>query len=140
MRIKGFLGREYDPPAPFVRALLTSEGLGISKFMDFHIDTGASSTVILDKDFNYLKLNVSDLEKAERNMCGIGGLVDTYIIEDTTIVFKSEGGALHKERMPILVGVHKLDKLTNEEKKIAEGRHEDIYIGRVWLIHGCLND
>lgn len=41
MRIKGFLERRFDPPAPFVKAILNSKSLNLSKLVDLHIDTGA---------------------------------------------------------------------------------------------------
>lgn len=78
MRIRGFLNRGYEPPAPFIKVLLTSKKLGIRKFLDLHIDTGASSTIILDKDSRYLGLDAKSLKKAERNIGGISGLIDTY--------------------------------------------------------------
>ena len=118
MRIRGFLNRDFYPPAPFVKALLISESLGLRRFIDLHIDTGASSTIILDKDVRYLKLNVKSLKKAERNIGGIGGLIDTYTIEDAIIVFKTEEGKLHREKLTLLVGVHKLDKLEEGERRL----------------------
>jgi len=44
MRIRGFLNKGYEPPAPFIKVLLISKNLHIRKFLDLHIDTGASST------------------------------------------------------------------------------------------------
>lgn len=118
MRIRGFLNKDFHPPAPFAKVLLTSESLGLRRFIDLHIDTGASSTIILDKDVRYLKLNVKNLKKAERNIGGIGGLIDTYTIEDAIIVFKTEEGKLHREKLTLLVGVHKLDKLEEGERRL----------------------
>jgi len=82
MKIYGFLNKEYEPPAPFIKVLLISKNLNIRKFLDLCIDTGSSSTIILDKDARYLRLNLKDLKKAKKNVGGIGGLIDTYIIED----------------------------------------------------------
>jgi len=66
MKIHGFLNREYEPPAPFVKVLLVSENLNIRKFLDLCIDTGASSTIILDRDAKYLRLNLKGLRKSEK--------------------------------------------------------------------------
>ncbi|MGB9758845.1 MAG: aspartyl protease family protein [Thermoproteota archaeon] len=118
MRIRGYLNLGYEPPAPFVKVLLISKKLHIRKFIDFHIDTGASSTVILDKDAKYLRLDVKSLKRAERSIGGIGGTVDTYLIEDTIMVFKTEEGMPHEERQTLLVGIHRLDKLTEGERKL----------------------
>jgi len=64
MRIRGFLNRGYEPPAPFIKVLLISKNLHIRKFLDLHIDTGASSTIILDKDARYLGLDIKSLKRA----------------------------------------------------------------------------
>jgi hypothetical protein len=112
MKIYGFLNKEYEPPAPFIKVLLILKKLNIQKFLNLCIDTGASSTIILDKDIRYLRLNLKDLKKAEKNIGGIGGIIDTYIIEDAKIIFKTE------EELNLLVGVHRMDKLTEQEKKI----------------------
>ena len=118
MRIRGFLNIGYEPPAPFVKVLLISQKLHIRKFLDLHIDTGASSTIILDKDAKYLGLDIESLKRAERSIGGIGGLIDTYLIEDATIIFKTEEGVPHEEKLTLLVGIHKLDKLTEEERNL----------------------
>jgi len=68
MKIHGFLNREYEPPAPFVKVLLVSENLNIRKFLDLCIDTGASSTIILDRDAKYLRLNLKGLRKSEESV------------------------------------------------------------------------
>jgi len=118
MMIRGFLNRGYEPPAPFVKVLLISKNLGVRKFLDLHIDTGASSTIILDKDIRYLRLDIKSLKKAKRKIGGIGGLIDTYLIEDATMIFKTEEGVPQEEKLALLVGKHKLGKLTEEERKL----------------------
>jgi len=118
MMIRGFLNRGYEPPAPFVKVFLTSKNLGVREFLDLHIDTGASSTIILDKDFRYLRLDVKSLKKAKRKIGGIGGLIDSYVIEDATMIFKTEEGVLHEEKLALLVGIHKLDKLIEDERRL----------------------
>ncbi|MGB9717821.1 MAG: hypothetical protein ACPL4E_05200 [Thermoproteota archaeon] len=118
MRIKGFLERKFDPPAPFVKAILVSEELNLSKLVDFHIDTGASASIILDKDLRYLKLDVTKLRRAERNVGGIGGMIETYIIKDANLMFRVDDGSLCKEQIKMLVGRHDLMSLDAESKKL----------------------
>ena len=118
MKIYGFINKEYEPPAPFIKVLFISKKLNIQKFLNLCIDTGASSTIILDKDIRYLRLNLKDLKKAEKNIGGIGGIIDTYIIEGAKIIFKTEEGIPYEEELNLLVGVHRMDKLTEQEKAL----------------------
>ncbi|MGC8912198.1 MAG: hypothetical protein ACP5K8_08990 [Nitrososphaeria archaeon] len=57
--------------------------------MRFHIVAGASATVLSDRAVNYLEINVERLKKAERNIGGLGGLINTYVIEDTSLFFSA---------------------------------------------------
>ncbi|MBO3755320.1 MAG: hypothetical protein FGF53_10685 [Candidatus Brockarchaeota archaeon] len=111
--------RKFDPPAPFVKAILVSEELKVSKLVDFHIDTGASASIILDKDLRYLKLDVATLRKAERNVGGIGGVIDTRVIEDANLMFRIDDGSLYKERLKMLVGRHNLMSLDAESRRLV---------------------
>ncbi|MGQ9469445.1 MAG: hypothetical protein ACUVTD_06430 [Nitrososphaerales archaeon] len=112
------MNRDYEPPAPFIKVLLISKNPSIRKFLDLHIDTGASSTIILDKDARYLGLDIKSLKKAKRKIGGIGGLIDTYFINNAVMIFKTEEGMIYEERLNLLVGVHKLNKLTEEERRL----------------------
>jgi len=118
MMIKGFLERRFDPPAPFVKAVVVSEGLNMSRIVDFLIDTGASASIIFDKDLRYLKLDVSRLKKAERDVGGVGGLVKTYVIEDAALVFRTLEGAVVEEELNLLVGSHDLRSLDTESRRL----------------------
>ncbi|MCS7138758.1 MAG: protease [Crenarchaeota archaeon] len=119
MRIKGFLERKFDPPAPFVKAILVSDELNVSRLIDFHVDTGASASIILDKDLRYLKLDITKLKKAERNVGGIGGMIDTYVIEDAKLMFRTDEGSLHGERLKMLVARHDLTGLDAESIRLV---------------------
>jgi len=118
MMIKGFLERRFDPPAPFVKAVVVSEGLNMSRIVDFLIDTGASASIIFDKDLRYLKLDVGRLKKAERDVGGVGGLVKTYVIEDAALVFRTLEGAVVEEELNLLVGSHDLRSLDTESRRL----------------------
>jgi hypothetical protein len=117
MRIRGYLNKGYEPPAPFTRALFTSKKLHVRRFIGPPIDTRASSTIILDKDAKYLGLDVGSLERAEKRIGGIGGLIDAYLIEDAVMIFKTEEDMPHEEKLALLVGIHKPDRLIEEERK-----------------------
>ena len=103
--------------APFVRVTVESKILKIRKPVHFHINTDASATTLLDKDTYYLGINTRKL-KAERKIGGLGGLIDTFVIEDTALFFRAENGEILKENLRLLVGTHDLSKLSSEEKSL----------------------
>jgi len=75
MRIEGIWGAD----APFLRAFLVCEKLGIADYLIFLVDTGATSTNILDRDAVRLRINYTKLKRVKDGTIGIGGVVDTYI-------------------------------------------------------------
>ncbi|MFQ5884691.1 MAG: hypothetical protein ACE5IO_06285 [Thermoplasmata archaeon] len=82
------------------------------------IDSGASATILLDKDVEALGIEVDRLEKHEKDIGGIGGTIKTHSINDAELVFEREDGTLYKERLNILVGTHeplKLDEMTRQK-------------------------
>ena len=57
MKIEGYFDPDFKPPAPFVDAIIISEKAGIRHKVSFLIDTGASMTILLDKDVKDIKEN-----------------------------------------------------------------------------------
>jgi hypothetical protein len=53
----------------------------------FLVDTGAIRTTISDKDAIRLGIDYASLYREENGMLGIGGCVDTYIIDDARLLF-----------------------------------------------------
>ncbi len=118
MRIPCYFDSRFEPPAPFVRATVNLESLNIRESLRLHIDTGASATVLLDRDVNYLGIVVSKLKKAERNIGGLSGLINTYVIEDASLFFRASDGRIIEEKLHLLVGTHDLSRLSNEERML----------------------
>jgi hypothetical protein len=116
MKILGYFNKRFQPPAPFIRITVESESQKIKQPIHFHIDTGASVTVLLDKDTSYLGIDVEKLKKAERNIGGLGGLINTYVIEDAALFLRAEDTEIIQEKLRLFVGVHDLSKLSPEEK------------------------
>lgn len=99
----------------FVNAHLISNSLGIDETLEFAVDTGASKTVILDKDAITLGIDYKKLKRCERDFIGIGGSIKTYIIEDSILLFKSEREEV-KIEMPVFVLRHPLKEMDAAEK------------------------
>lgn len=116
MIIRGFMDRSFSPPAPAVKAFISIETLKIEGYIKFLLDTGASTTAILDRDRELLGVSINGLEKAPTRIGGIGGLVDTYIARDAKIIFKALEGE-HVEILDVLVLKHDFSRLSDEEIK-----------------------
>ena len=80
--------------------------------MYFHIETGASVTTLLEKDIKYLRIDVKDLKRAERDIGGLGGLIDTYVVEDARLLLRTENRQICEEKLRLFVGKHDLTKLS----------------------------
>ena len=113
MRIIGYFDDHFEPSAPFLRAVLRSESLGLSYPLGVHVDTGSSVTIVFDKDVELLGIDVRKLRKAERNVGGVGGMVDTYVIEDAELLFRTEDRKIRVEKLHLFVGKHDLAKLSS---------------------------
>jgi hypothetical protein len=118
MRIPCYFDPRFEPPAPFVRVTVDLKSLNIRGTIYFLIDTGASTTVLLDKDVNFLGIDVRRLKRAERDIGGIGGLISTYVVEDASLFFRTEDGGVVEEKLQLLVGRHDLSGLSYIERAL----------------------
>jgi len=105
--IRGFFRNDIG----FINAHLISEEMRIDEMIEFLVDTGASRTTLLDKDAIYLGINYGKLRKSEQDMSGIGGSVETYVIDDSVILF---GG--NSIKIPVFVLKHPLEEMNREER------------------------
>ncbi len=88
-------------PAPFVVARLICPELGINRPSPFLIDTGASSTTILDDDTERLDIDYGRLRRAPSRSRGIGGSVEAYLMPNVTLQFRTlEGVILNTRQRP----------------------------------------
>ncbi|MFH1352924.1 MAG: retropepsin-like aspartic protease [bacterium] len=99
----------------FIRAHLVLSELPLDAVVNFLVDTGASKTVISDKDAIFLKVDYEKLKPSSQKLSGVGGSVDTYIFEDTTLVFKTEADKL-EFKFPILFLKHDLTSMNEEDR------------------------
>jgi len=73
VRLRGYFNRRFEPPAPFMRLFLELKDLNVKGFVNFLIDTGASTTTLLDKDVELLGLDIGNLRRSERKMEELAG-------------------------------------------------------------------
>ncbi|MDI6655787.1 MAG: hypothetical protein QME59_07915, partial [Candidatus Hydrothermarchaeota archaeon] len=111
MKILGFFREDIG----FLNVHLISESLGIDDTIEFVIDTGANKTVILDKDAVTLGINYKKLKRYERDFVGIGGSIETYVIEDATLLLKA-GAEVLEIKTPVFVVKHPIDRISELEK------------------------
>ena len=112
MRLEGYWG-EFE--APYVSAILICGVLEIRKPVEFLIDTGASRTTILDNDAIRLGIDCGKLQRFEPGTAGIGGVVDTFIIPNAKLLFRTRSGLHREELEEIFVLRHDV-----EEREIGE--------------------
>lgn len=96
MEIRGFFRKEDN--AAYVIATFLSIEFNIHSPVRFLIDTGASRTIISDMDAIKLGIDYSLLPRFKVGTAGIGGVVDTYFIQNVKLIFKTQEGA-HVEKM-----------------------------------------
>jgi len=70
MRIYGFFDEQFEPSAPFIKATLELQRFGFMFPINFHVDTGAAVTALLDRDVELSGIEVDNLKKAERSLGG----------------------------------------------------------------------
>jgi hypothetical protein len=107
IRIRGFFRND----AGYINGHLVSKELKIDETVEFLVDTGASRTTLLDKDAIYLGIDYNQLRKSEQDMSGIRGSVDTYVIDDSVLLFGDKS-----IEIPVFVLRHPLESMDKEEK------------------------
>jgi len=116
MKIQGII--DIEGSIIFASHLLI-ESLNISSLIPFQLDTGASSTIILDSDARRLGLDYSTLTPTTLAF-GIGGSCKAYVIEDAILRFSSIYGEWSLERPTrIMVLDHKVEEIEDIDTRRA---------------------
>ena len=119
MRIHGYLDDRYTPPAPSIYARIEAKDIHGTPSLAFLIDTGASVTTILDSDLVKLGLDWNGLPKAPRPLGGIGGTVETRLLESSRLLLKTGSGEDVAERPTVHVAKHDLSRLDTRGKELV---------------------
>jgi hypothetical protein len=106
VKLPGYLDPSFVPPAPSIYAQIESGVLKGRGTVAFLVDTGASVTTIMDRDRDRLGIDWNRLDKTKRPLSGIGGTVDTRIIRDGILLFKTDTGGTVRERLQVHVAKH----------------------------------
>ncbi len=119
MRLPGYLDERFTPAAPSIYSQIETKAIEGRKNLSFLIDTGASVTTILDPDLKRLGVIWNNLATAPRPLGGIGGTVDTRLIEDGRLLFKTGSGETVTERVQIHVAKHEQARLDTSGRQLV---------------------
>ena len=75
-------------------------------------------TVLLDRDVNYLGIDVGCLKRADKDIGGVGGLINTYVVEDAALFLRTEDGGIIEEKLRLFSGIHNLSRLPDKERAL----------------------
>lgn len=123
MRIYGTWG---PFEAPYVRTVLNCPLFHVQSPVIFLIDSGASRTTILDSDAARIGIDYSKLKRFEQGTTGIGGIVDTYILPDVTLTFRTPDSLYEERFKEIFVLKHG----TQDDKTLERVRKLPSLLGR----------
>ena len=119
MRLPGYLDESFTPPAPSIYCQIESRTIMGTQNLSFLIDTGASATTILDPDLERLGIDWNSLAKAPRPLGGIGGTVETRLISDGRLLFKTGSGETVTEKLTIYAAKHDQARLDRPSKQLV---------------------
>jgi hypothetical protein len=90
--------------AAYITAVL-SLPLRLRRKLDLLIDTDSTKKAVFDKDAITIGIPFEKLNKSMESLLGVGGLVDTYIVNDAKLHFKAQDNAEHMEEFRELLVV-----------------------------------
>jgi len=117
LQLKGNL--DFDNELFIIPASLSSTNLKKSVPIEFIVDTGASRTIINDKDVRRLQINYDDLESSRDEYFGVGGTdLTSYEILDCRLLFTDDDENTRFEDLEYVVVNQHHFKSEDEEKKM----------------------
>jgi hypothetical protein len=131
LRLGGFFDTaRFDEP--YIMATLKVVKLGIEEDVKFLVDTGSPDILIFDADVENLGIDIEDLpEEKKYSARGAGGPFSRYILKNVSLIFLTDKGEQHKEKIK-KVYVVKQDDDYVYKKKDEKYRMPSI-LGRVVL-------
>lgn len=112
MIIKGEYFKEGEFYRPYVSVEVSFPELRVTDYIWFLVDTGADKTAISEKDVLRLGIDYKKIHKADKDLGGIGGSVETY---ETEVVIKLSKE--HIDRINVLVMKNKIPNEIQKEER-----------------------
>ncbi len=97
MRLYGYFNQA-PTPAAYISAVVSIPDLNVKATVQFLIDTGATKTVIMEKDVGRLGIDCSRLSNPSR-LFGIGGDIEACQMAGVDFIFDEEERGEHTERL-----------------------------------------
>ena len=119
IQARSFKTKRFTPPAPSIYSQIETRAITGRQNLSFLIDTGASATTILDPDLERLGIDWTSLAKAPRPLGGIGGTVETRLISDGRLLFKTGSGETVTEKLTIYAAKHDQARLDRPSKQLV---------------------
>ena len=73
----------------------------------------------MDRDRDRLGIDWNRLDKAKRPLSGIGGTVDTRIIRDGILLFKTDTGGTVRERLRVHIAKHDTARMDRHGRELV---------------------
>jgi hypothetical protein len=108
MKIVGGLGKSR---LGYISAILMVEKFNINAPVRFYVDTGASRTLISDRDALRIGVDYKKLRKAPEKVQGLDGEVDVYLLPKCMLVF-SFADCVHIEFLSNIFVLHSGNRTT----------------------------
>ena len=118
-RINGWYKSRGDfPSAPTVQAIVYLPRLDVVEKVDFLVDTGADTSVLMPSDVGALGLEYSDLDEETYNVSsGVGGEAGFY--QEPAIIYFGQTGVV--QYWTTQIGICDVWEDSEEEEEVVEG-------------------
>jgi hypothetical protein len=140
MKLKGYFRRDGHC---YFDAFLVSDKLRKPEFLRLLLDTGTTTTTILDGDCERMGLDCTKLPRNKRDTMAVGAMVTSYLLRDGVFVFLDEHDGLQPEilgRIDVInpdedspkpdFSLMGMDLVSRFDKLVIDRRNRTVYLER----------